>query len=563
MTNKIYDLLIIGGGSAGLSAGIYAGRAKLDTLIIEKEQPGGQVNTTSEVVNYPGIRMTTGPKLMDDMHQHALDFGVQFTTGEIENVDFTGDVKKLYTKDGVYEGRAVIIATGASPRRLGFPGEIEFTGRGVAYCATCDGEFFEGLDVFVVGAGFAAAEEAIFLTRYAKKVTVIAREPAFTCAQTIADKVLSHPKIEVKFNTEVVEVSGKDMLQSAKFINNITKETFEYEASPEDQTFGLFIFVGYSPSTEVFKGHINLDKYGYIPTDDNMQTNIPGIYAAGDLRPKSLRQIVTAVADGAIAATDAEKYISEEKTRLGIEDSSEEPVTRVASSSSSPKKDLGKIPEASMPKSSSSPLLSDAIKEQLRGIFAKLNKEVTLVSIVDPSNPKSLELKSFILSIAELSDYILTEIYTKDENIDKENIVHADKYPVVALLDADKNYTGVKFHGIPGGHELNSFVLAIYNLSGPGQALEEVTLNKITNLNKPTNIKVCVSLACHFCPDVVVAAQRLAILNPNIEVEMIDLSLFPEIKKDYKIMSVPALIVNNQEIHFGAKKIDEIVNFIA
>lgn len=560
MTNKIYDLLIIGGGPTGLSAGIYAGRAKLNTLIIEKDHSGGQVNTTSEIVNYPGIRKITGPELMEEMHRQALDFNVHFTVAEIEKVDFSGTVKRLYAKDEVFEGYSVLIATGATPRKLGFPGEEAFTGRGVAYCSTCDGEFFEGLDIFVVGAGFAAAEEAIFLTRFGKKVTVIAREPEFTCAKTIADKVLSHPKIEVKFNTEVVEAFGTEMLQSAKFINNMTGETFEYHASSEDQTFGLFIFVGYQPATDIFKGIIPLDANGYIPTDENMRTSLSGVYAAGDLRPKALRQIVTAIADGAIAAIDAEKYVTDEKARLGIE----ETVPKLTAPS--PVNDPAQLkpsPMSTPTPDASNEFLTPAIKEQLRSVFAKLDKEVTLATIVDPENPKSVELKDFILSISSLSNYITTEIYNLGENPDLEILFHADKFPMVALLDSENYYSGVKFHGVPGGHELNSFVLALYNLGGPGQALDATIGENILKINKPVNIKVCVSLSCHFCPDVVVSAQRLAMLNPNVEAEMIDLALFPDIKKQYKLMSVPALIINDTAVHFGAKKIDEILQIIS
>ena len=208
MNEKIYDVIVIGGGPAGLTAGIYAGRAMLDVLVLEKERAGGQINLTSEVVNYPGIIETSGAKFGDELKKQALGFGVNFVKDEVVAMDFSKDIKIISGKAGEYKALSVIIATGASPRKLGFPGEQEFTGRGVAYCATCDGEFFTGMDVFVIGAGFAAAEEAIFLTKYAKKVTVIAREPEFTCAKSIAEKVLKHPKIEVKFNTELLEAKG-------------------------------------------------------------------------------------------------------------------------------------------------------------------------------------------------------------------------------------------------------------------------------------------------------------------------------------------------------------------
>lgn len=544
---KIYDLIIIGGGPAGLSAGVYAGRAKLKTIIIEKGNAGGQAATTSEIVNYPGIRKTSGPELIQEMKLQNEDFGVEFVKTDVTDVDFSGEVKIVKTINGEFKTRSVIIATGASPRKLGFPGEAEFTGRGVAYCSTCDGEFFEGLEVFVIGAGFAAAEEAIFLTRFATKVTIIAREPEFTCPPTIADKVFANDKIEVKFNTEMLGVYGDGMIQRARFINNVTKEEWEYEAKEEDGTFGVFVFVGYQPQTEVFKGHVEMDRFGYILTDDNMKTNISGVYAAGDLRPKSLRQIVTAVADGAIAGTDAQKYVAEEKERLGIVDEPEE---------EKPAKKEEKV--ASTSSEGKSSLLNDAMRGQLKGIFAKMESDVTLVSIVDGSMPKSVELRDFLLDVTELGDKLHLELYNKGENPVMETKIHADKFPVVSLLNAAGEYSGVKYHGVPGGHELNSFILAIYNLAGPGQALDASILDTIKSINKKANIKVMVSLACHYCPDVVVGAQRIAIENPNIEAEMVDISQFQDIKKEYKVMSVPAMIINDEQVVFGAKKIDEI-----
>ncbi|MGE7779856.1 FAD-dependent oxidoreductase [Peribacillus sp. NPDC097264] len=542
---KIYDLLIIGGGPAGLSAGVYAGRAKLKTIILEKGTGGGQAATTSEIANYPGIHNISGPKLVEEMKLQNEDFGVEFAKSDVTGVDFSGEVKTVKTLSGDYHARAVIIATGATPRKLGFPGEEEFTGRGVAYCSTCDGEFFEGLEVFVIGAGYAAAEEAIFLTRFATKVTIIARESAFSCAPSIVDKVMANEKIEVKFNTEILGAYGDGMIQRARFINNVTKEEWEYEAKEEDSTFGIFVFIGYQPQTAIFQGHIEMDRAGYILTDDDMNTNVKGVYAAGDLRPKSLRQIITAVSDGAIAATDAGKYVAEEKDRLGIKD---EPVVEE-------KKEEKKKAAAPAGKSS---LLSDTLRGQLKGIFDKMENDVTLVSIVDESLPKSVELRDFLLDVAELGDKLHLELYNKGENKDMEEKVNADKFPVVSLLNSNGEYSGVKYHGVPGGHELNSFILAIYNLAGPGQAMDAAVRDSIKSISKKTNIKVMVSLACHFCPDVVVGAQRIAIENPNVEAEMVDISNFQDIKKKYKVMSVPAMIINDEEVVFGAKKIDEI-----
>lgn len=552
----IYDVIVIGGGAAGMSAGIYSGRAKMKTLVLEQGSVGGQAKTTNEIVNYPGVRHTTGPKLMEEMHLQAEDFGVKFAQAEVLEAKLEGEIKVLKTTNGDYETRSVIIATGATPRTLGFPGEAEYRGRGVAYCATCDGEFYTGLEVFVIGAGFAAAEEAIFLTRFARKVTVIAREPEFTCAKTIADKVLAHPKIEVKFNTEIVEATGDELLRRVKFINNQTGETFEHVAA-EDETFGIFIFAGYVPQTKVFNGLVDMDKWGYIITDENMHTSVEGVYAAGDLRPKVLRQVVTAVADGAIASLEAEKYVAHEKERLGIveEEIEETPQPKSAAESAPQAKQVAQ--------GGRSALLNDALRGQIATVLGRMENNVTLVTIVDPTNEKSIELRDLVIDIADLGDKLEAVVKTKGEDAALEAKVNADKFPVVAFLDKDGNYAGVKFHGVPGGHELNSFLLAIYNLAGPGQALDTSVLEAIKAVDKKVNIKVAVSLSCHLCPDVVVGAQRIAIENPNVEAEMLDIANFPELKTKHKVMSVPCMIVNDEKVTFGSKSIQDMLNFIA
>ena len=557
----IYDLIIIGGGPAGISAGIYAGRAKLKTLVIEKENMGGQIKTTHEMVNYPGILQTTGIDYMDTLRQQALSFNVNFKEDEVLDLNLESDIKVIKTKKEEIQGRAIIFATGASPRKLGFKGEEEFTGRGVAYCATCDGEFFQGLDVFVIGGGYAAAEEALFLTKFAKKVRVVVRKSEFGCAKTIADKVKAHAKIEVLFNTELEEVGGEGVLQFAKFKNNKTGEIFEYKASKEDGTFGLFVFIGYKPQTELLKGKVQLDEQGYIVTNEVMETNLPGVYAAGDLRPKLLRQVVTAVADGAIAATVAEKYVEEQKHRLGIEGEEEIVIENKAEEKVIEEKPVESVNINN--KNRKSKLLNDVLRNQIKSILSMMEKEVTLVSIVDETLEKSIEFMDLILDMASLGEKLKVEIYKKSENPEMEVKINADKLPVVALLDENKNYSGVKFHGVPGGHELNSFILAIYNLAGPGQAINKTLLQEIKAFDKKTNIKVVVSLSCTLCPDVVVASQRLAMENENIETEMIELSLFEDIKRKYRIMSVPAIIVNDDKIYFGAKKINEILDLIS
>jgi thioredoxin reductase (NADPH) len=314
--NKIYDVIIIGGGPAGLSAALYASRSKLSTLILEKDTIGGQIATTEEVANYPGSLFendkmdTSGPKLVARMLRQAEHFGAERVMKGVESLDFSEKIKKVTTEDKTeFQGKTVIIATGAYSRKLGAPGEKELTGKGVSYCATCDADFFEDMEVFCIGAGYVAAEEAIYLTKFAKKVTIIAREPEFTCAKSIADQVMANPKIEVKFNSEVVDMRGDGILEEATFRDNLTGETWDYVADEDIGTFGIFVFIGYKPATDLFEGHVDMDQWGYIPTDEFMATNIPGVYAAGDLRPKELRQVITAASDGAIAATAIEKYL--------------------------------------------------------------------------------------------------------------------------------------------------------------------------------------------------------------------------------------------------------------
>jgi thioredoxin reductase (NADPH) len=314
---RIIDLAIIGGGPAGLSAALYAGRAKLDTVIFEKEKMGGQIVTTQEVANVPGSLYnegsteTTGPKLIARMVAQAEEFGTERVMDEIIEVDFSGDIKVLKGNKGEYKARAVIIAAGAFPRKLGVPGEKKLTGKGVSYCATCDGAFFTDLDVFVVGGGYSAAEEGMFLTKFAETVTILVRDDKFNCAPSVVDKVMANEKIEVKFNHEIVEIKGDGLVESAILRNRETGEEYEYFADEEVGTFGIFPFIGFQPDTEIFKGKVELDDWGYIKTDSEMRTNIEGVYAAGDIRPKVLRQVVTASSDGAIAATMAEKYIEE------------------------------------------------------------------------------------------------------------------------------------------------------------------------------------------------------------------------------------------------------------
>lgn len=318
MEHAIYDLIIIGAGPAGMSAALYAGRSKLNTLVIERGAGGGQIAITDEVANYPGsihhegAMDTTGPELVKRMMEQALHFGAKKIVATVSDVDFTDKIKKVSTTDGkTYSAKAIIIATGALPKKLGCPGEAEFTGKGVSYCATCDADFFTDMEVFCVGGGYTAVEEALYLSKFARKVSLVVRKDHVRCAQSVLDKAIANPKIEILYNTEILEIKGDGIVESAILYNNRTEKKWEHFADEEDGTFGIFMFIGFNPNTALFKGHVEMDEWNYIPTDENMATNVSGVYAAGDLRPKLLRQVVTATADGAIAATAAEKYIDE------------------------------------------------------------------------------------------------------------------------------------------------------------------------------------------------------------------------------------------------------------
>ena len=308
----LYDVIILGAGPAGLSAALYAGRACLKTLLIEKAMPGGQITLTNDIENYPGqmLEGESGFSLTERMGQQADRFGVERAYDEITAIDLTGEEKVLTGMSGEYRAKTVILATGAHPKPIGCENEAAFTGRGISFCATCDGMFFRDMDVYVVGGGDSAVEEAIFLTRFARKVTIIHRRDQLRAVKTIQERAFANEKIDFLWNTVVEKVDGDAALSEMTVRNVVTGETTVIRANEADGAFGLFGFVGFAPNTALFEGVVDMES-GYIVTDEDMHTNIPGVFAAGDLRVKSLRQVITAAADGAIAAMQAAKYIEE------------------------------------------------------------------------------------------------------------------------------------------------------------------------------------------------------------------------------------------------------------
>lgn len=307
--SELYDLIIIGGGPAGLSAGVYGGRAKMKTLLLEKGPLGGRAFTTREIVNYPGYNNSTGPELTKAMADHAQAFGVEVKKEEVKSVDFTGDIKTVYTKKNEYQAKAVIIATGTEARILGIPGERELAGQGVAYCATCDAEFFQDQEVVVVGSGDQAIEEGMFIAKFASKITVIVLhdEGILDCNKQAAEKAFAHPKMNFIWNSVLDSIVGEDEVTGVKVKNMKTGEITDLECQ------GVFFFVGMVPGTGCVKGQVELDQRGWLNTNDRMETSVEGVYAVGDVRNKYLRQVSTAIGDGAIAATAAERYIEEQK----------------------------------------------------------------------------------------------------------------------------------------------------------------------------------------------------------------------------------------------------------
>ncbi len=537
MAGGMYDGVIVGGGPAGLAAAIYLARAKYRTLVIEKEGRGGQISITSDVVNYPGILQTSGADLVDKMHKQAAGFGAEFIQANVTGVELEGDVKTVHTSSGDIETLGVCFATGASPRLSGFTGEKEYRGRGVAYCATCDGEFFTGKDVFVIGGGFSAAQEAVFLTKYAKSVTICVRRDAFSCAASTAEAAINHPKITVKYNTEITEVGGDGLMRYALFRNNKTGETWRYDA-PEGDTFGVFVFIGYQPQTSLFSDKLTLSEGGYLLTDSAQKTNLEGVYGAGDVCDKILRQVVTAVSDGAVAAVSMERNASALHEKLDLAPFEQEP------------KKADNTDEKSATKDASN---AGGLSDQLKAIFAPLINPVTIRVKTDGS-PLSQEAVTMAKQISDCSDLLSFEEVAGEAG---------ESYlPAITLVETSSGLPfGFTFHGVPGGHEINTLVLAIRAAGGAGQEIEADVLARAKELPE-THLEIAVTLSCTMCPTTASSAATLAIYVAGITTDVYDVSRYPDIQKKYNIMSVPGIIRDGDVIGFGKMGMGEIVKLL-
>ena len=542
-TKNLYDVIIIGGGPAGLSAAIYLTRAKYRVLVLEKAQFGGQITITHEVVNYPGVGKCSGKALTDTMYKQAEYFGTDFLIAEATGLRLEEDIKIVQTNRGEFQCLGVLLATGAHPRMVGFQGEEEYKGRGVAYCATCDGEFFTGKEVFVIGGGFAAAEESVFLTKFASHVTVFIRGEDFSCAEAVAEQTRNHEKITVITNTIVEEVAGENGLNYIRYKNRVTEETTEYRAK-EGESFGVFVFVGYAPETGLVKDIAELNAQGYVVTDASQKTSVDGLYAAGDICIKPLRQVVTATSDGALAATELEKYVAKVQSRTGLR--TEDPVIREKVLVGKP---IGSHEENN---DMEGELFTPEMKAQLETVFARMENSLILRLYLD-DRTVSKELQEYVEKLVRMTEKLTME------NASSENEEYA---PCVKLIRADGSDTGMAFHGVPGGHEFTSFVLGIYNAAGPGQAIDENVRRRIQAVTYPIKIQILVSLSCTMCPDLVIAASHIAAINENITTEVYDIHHFESLKNQYKVMSVPCMVINEENVYFGKKNMQEIMEII-
>lgn len=539
----LYDAIVIGGGPAGLAAGIYLARACCRVLILEKETFGGQITITAEVVNYPGSAPVSGTELTARMRKQAEDFGAEFKMAEVKELQVSGDIREVVTSQGTFRTFGILLATGAKPRTLGFQGEQEFRGHGVAYCATCDGEFFTGKEIFVIGGGFAAAEESVFLTKYAKRVTILMRGDDFSCAASTAREAKEHQKITVRPHAVIEAVEGDSLPRRIIWRDTKTGERTTY-APADGDTIGVFVFAGYEPEAELLRGIAEIDPRGYVVTDREQRTNVPGIYAAGDVCVKELRQVVTAVSDGAVAATGLERYAEKMRTKTG-----ERPVFQERRGI--PHLVEENAPGVTVQTEGDGPFPADVLA-QLETVFSRMAQPLILRLFLD-DRPVSAELRDYMTKLASLTDKLTVEEAAASET---------EETPCVRVCRSDGSPTGLAFHGVPGGHEFTSFVLGLYNAAGPGQPLAETARARIAKIEKDIHITILVSLTCTMCPELVTSAQRVASLNPRVTTDIYDLNHFPALREKYNVMSVPCFVLNDGALHFGKKNVDQLLDLL-
>lgn len=536
--DTVYDAIIVGGGPAGLSAAIYMARARFHVLVIEKEKMGGQITITSEVVNYPGIFHTSGEKLTSEMIRQAKAFGAEFLSADVTGLELEGDYKTVHTSRGDFKALGIIYAGGAHPRLAGFTGETEFRGHGVAYCATCDGEFFTGRTIFVIGGGYAAVEEGLFLTKYGKKIIMVIRGDDFSIDSAAVEELKENPQVTILYHTQVEKVEGDSAVRRVVLKDRKTGEETVYTADDGD-FYGVFVFVGYAPENGLLQGKVDLNPQGYVITDRDQKTNIDGVYAAGDICVKNLRQVVTAVSDGAVAATSLEKYLGSQYRKLHMK--------RTYVKKVEPREE----PKAEAAKAEEGAFLDDDTRGALKPVLDRFEKPITLRLYKDDSE-LSYEDEKLLKELASLSDKVSYEMKNAEPGLEH----------TISIVRNDGTEAGLYFHGVPGGHEFNSFILAMYNTAGPGQDIGEDNEKRIAAIQDKKDVTIAVSLSCTMCPDLVAAAERIAAASDKVTVHVYDLAHYPDLQNKYNIMSVPCFIVNGGDIHFGKKGVAELLDIL-
>lgn len=503
-----YDVIIIGGGPAGLSAAINLARAKRQVVLLESGHMGGQIAISSAVANYPGVYEVEGSTLSETMYQQAKNFGAEFCYEKAIALDLLGERKIVRTEQNEFVGKAVILATGAVPKRAGFLGEKKYGGKGVSYCATCDGALYRNMDLFVVGGGDAAAEEALYLSRFAKKVTLCVRGDCLSCEKSNVEKITANDKIKVRYTTEIIEANGENRVETLRLKNHATGEIEEFQAE-EGEWFGIFVFAGYAPQTELFQNQLMLTEGGYLKTNRVQQTNISGVFGAGDVCDKSLRQAITAASDGAVAAHTAEHYLTLQHTQTAA------------------------TPEKSEAHNDFSVQLE------------KIKKKIILLVNSDETE------------IAEKMDVFARRICKHSPNLVYQCRV-AEQLPGIELLREDGTSFGVTFHVVPDGRELQAFVEVLLYAGGANDVLDSNTVQQIARLQN-SHLEIGITLSCAMCPPTVVAAGQLAIQHPQIRTNIYDLTCFPGFGRKYGITSVPGIVINGEFVGSGKKSIADLI----
>ncbi|MDO5145470.1 MAG: FAD-dependent oxidoreductase [Eubacteriales bacterium] len=544
-----HQVVIVGGGPAGLTAAIYLRRAGYEVLLLEKEEGGGQIRISNEVVNYPGIEKTDGETLMETMRRQAVKFGAQIRREKVVSVSLSGKEKVIQTENAHYEAPVVVYGAGSVPRKLDFPGESKFAGRGIAYCATCDGELFRKKPIFVVGGGYAAAEEAMYLTRYSKPVVMIIREPDFTCAKELADRVKRHPHIKIEYHTEILRAEGEETIKRLVFKNSQTGKEWEFESA---ETIGVFIFAGYLPQTALVKNQLACDVHGYLVVDDGKRTNLEGVYGIGDVCRKKLRQLVTAVADGAMAAETIVLDYPLEKLE-------------VCGNFSGQREGQGEAPSFSM----SEPAPGE---EEEEGQFTHILPQIQEVESRFASSPHckvyldETELSRTVRRFMEELAETMPKVSVTYENVEEGKEERAEGKglltPCISIFSENDKVRGIHFHGTPGGHEFSTFLSALYQAAGPGKPLEENVRRRVEALCHPVLLEVAVTLNCTKCPKLAAAATVLASHSHFVTTHIINIAQFPSYKEKNQIFSVPFLRVNENRIAYGVKTVEELMTLI-